>query len=96
VNVAKEETRRIHQRAPAFLGRDLKAPEDGSRERLLNRALRRSISHRRAIIVVIRYQLDQKLRELKESCPQLTQAMTVAERSPPQPSYLRVRGDYRT
>ncbi|MFN3324944.1 MAG: PSD1 and planctomycete cytochrome C domain-containing protein [Bryobacteraceae bacterium] len=41
-------------------------------------------------------ELDRKLRELKQSYPQLTQAMAVAEGPAPGPSHLRVRGDYRT
>jgi mono/diheme cytochrome c family protein len=41
-------------------------------------------------------ELQKKLRELKDQYPQLTQAMTIAESAAPQPSYLRVRGDYKT
>ena len=40
-------------------------------------------------------ELDKKLRELKDSYPQLTQAMTVAESAHPHPSYVRVKGDYK-
>lgn len=36
------------------------------------------------------------LAKLKADYPQLTQAMTIAEHPAPQPSYLRVRGDYKT
>ena len=36
------------------------------------------------------------LAKLKTDFPQLTQAMTLAENPVPQPSYLRVRGDYKT
>jgi mono/diheme cytochrome c family protein len=41
-------------------------------------------------------ELQKKLRELKDQYPQLTQAMTLTESTTPQPSYLRVRGDYKT
>lgn len=41
-------------------------------------------------------ELDGKLRTLKEKYPQLSQAMTVAELPKPKPTYLRVRGDYKT
>ena len=41
-------------------------------------------------------ELDQKLKALKAEYPQLSQAMTMEESSNPHPSYLRVRGDYRT
>ena len=41
-------------------------------------------------------ELDKKLRELKQTYPQLSQAMTIADASQPAPSHLRVRGDYRT
>ncbi|HUQ94845.1 MAG TPA: PSD1 and planctomycete cytochrome C domain-containing protein [Bryobacteraceae bacterium] len=41
-------------------------------------------------------ELDEKLKKLKEEYPQLTQAMTVAQEQSPKPSYLRVRGDYRS
>ena len=41
-------------------------------------------------------ELDKKLRALKAEYPQLSQAMTIAESPTPHPSYLRVRGDYRT
>lgn len=41
-------------------------------------------------------ELQKKLRELKAQYPQLTQAMTIAEAHTPQPSFLRVRGDYKT
>lgn len=41
-------------------------------------------------------ELQKKLRELKAEYPQLTQAMVLAETDTPQPSYLRVRGDYKT
>jgi len=41
-------------------------------------------------------ELDGKLRELKESYPQLTQALSVADEQTSEPSHLRVRGDYRT
>jgi hypothetical protein len=40
--------------------------------------------------------LDKKLRALKQTYPQLSQAMTVAESPDAGPSRLRVRGDYRT
>ncbi len=40
-------------------------------------------------------ELQKKLRELKAEYPQLTQAMTLLESAHPQPSYLRVRGDYK-
>jgi len=36
------------------------------------------------------------LAKLKTDYPQLTQAMTLAENPKPQPSFLRVRGDYKT
>ena len=39
-------------------------------------------------------ELDDKLRALKTSYPQLSQGMVLAER-PPQATYLRVRGDYK-
>lgn len=41
-------------------------------------------------------ELDKKLRELKQTYPQLSQAMTVAEAGSPKKHHLRVRGDYRT
>lgn len=41
-------------------------------------------------------ELQKKLRELKAQYPQLTQAMTLVESTTPQPSHLRVRGDYKT
>ncbi|MCC6344416.1 MAG: PSD1 domain-containing protein [Bryobacterales bacterium] len=41
-------------------------------------------------------ELDERLRKLKDEYPQLTQAMTVDEGAGAAPSYLRVRGDYRT
>jgi hypothetical protein len=41
-------------------------------------------------------ELNKKLRELKQSYPQLSQAMTLSESTTPKPSYLRVRGDYRS
>jgi mono/diheme cytochrome c family protein len=41
-------------------------------------------------------ELDKKLKELRESYPQLSQAMTVTESQSAPPSHLRVRGDYRT
>jgi hypothetical protein len=41
-------------------------------------------------------ELDRKLRELKESYPQLTQAMTLAEATENRrPTHIRVRGDYK-
>ena len=40
-------------------------------------------------------ELDEKLRALKASYPQLSQAMTLTEFSQPQPTFLRVRGDYK-
>lgn len=40
-------------------------------------------------------ELDKKLRELKDTYPQLTQAMTLAESDHPHPSYVRVKGDYK-
>ncbi|MEO8127484.1 MAG: PSD1 and planctomycete cytochrome C domain-containing protein [Bryobacteraceae bacterium] len=40
-------------------------------------------------------ELDEKLRGLKSSYPQLSQAMTLAELRQPHPSFLRVRGDYK-
>jgi mono/diheme cytochrome c family protein len=40
-------------------------------------------------------ELDEKLRSLKDSYPQLTQAMTISEGPEPQPTYLRARGDYK-
>jgi hypothetical protein len=41
-------------------------------------------------------ELDKKLKDLRQTYPQLTQAMTIADPEPAQPSFLRVRGDYRT
>jgi mono/diheme cytochrome c family protein len=41
-------------------------------------------------------ELQKKLRELKVEYPQLTQAMVIAEDAQQHPSYLRVRGDYKT
>ncbi|MBI4903927.1 MAG: PSD1 domain-containing protein [Acidobacteria bacterium] len=41
-------------------------------------------------------ELDGKLRKLKESYPQLSQAMTVVESASTEPSHLRVKGDYRS
>ena len=41
-------------------------------------------------------ELDKKLKELRQTYPQLTQAMTVGDPEKAQPSFLRVRGDYRT
>ncbi|MCS7026032.1 MAG: PSD1 and planctomycete cytochrome C domain-containing protein [Bryobacteraceae bacterium] len=41
-------------------------------------------------------ELDQKLTELAAKYPQLTQAMTLQEEPSEQPTYLRVRGDYRS
>ncbi len=41
-------------------------------------------------------ELDKKLKALKVEYPQLSQAMAVVESPNPHPSYLRVRGDYRT
>lgn len=41
-------------------------------------------------------ELDEKLKALKAEYPQLSQAMTMEEVPQPHPSYLRVRGDYRT
>lgn len=40
-------------------------------------------------------ELDKKLRELYASYPQLTRAMTVADRAQMHPTRLRVRGDYK-
>ncbi len=41
-------------------------------------------------------ELQKKLRELKVEYPQLTQAMVLTETGKPKPSYLRVRGDYKS
>jgi hypothetical protein len=41
-------------------------------------------------------ELDKKLKALKASYPQLSQAMTLAESPDQHPTYLRVHGDYRT
>lgn len=41
-------------------------------------------------------ELDEKLRKLKDEFPQLTQAMVVVEPPTGGPSYLRVRGDFRS
>jgi cytochrome c551/c552 len=41
-------------------------------------------------------ELQKKLRELKTEYPQLTQAMVLAEATDQKPSFLRVRGDYKT
>jgi mono/diheme cytochrome c family protein len=41
-------------------------------------------------------ELDKKLKALKIEYPQLSQAMTMAESPNPHPSYLRLRGDYRS
>ncbi|MBS1829811.1 MAG: PSD1 domain-containing protein [Acidobacteria bacterium] len=41
-------------------------------------------------------ELDEKLRKLKDDFPQLTQAMVVTEPPGAKPSYLRVRGDFRS
>ena len=41
-------------------------------------------------------ELDKKLRALYDSYPQLSMAMAVSEAATPAPTYLRVRGDYRT
>jgi hypothetical protein len=41
-------------------------------------------------------ELDKKLKELYESYPQLSRAMTVTDSQSAPPSHLRVRGDYRT
>jgi len=41
-------------------------------------------------------ELDEKLRKLKEEFPQLTQAMVVVEPGGDKPSFLRVRGDFRS
>ncbi len=41
-------------------------------------------------------ELETKLTALKAEYPQLSQAMTMTESPNPHPSYLRVRGDYRT
>jgi mono/diheme cytochrome c family protein len=41
-------------------------------------------------------ELDKKLKELRQTYPQLTRAMTVGDPEKAQPSFLRVRGDYRT
>ena len=41
-------------------------------------------------------ELQKKLRGLKTEYPQLSQAMVIAEAAKPQPSYLRVRGDYKS
>ena len=40
-------------------------------------------------------ELDDKLTALKNSYPQLSQAMTVAETDAPQPTHLRLRGNYK-
>ena len=41
-------------------------------------------------------ELNKKLRELKTQYPQLSQASVISEVASPKPSYLRVRGDYKT
>jgi hypothetical protein len=41
-------------------------------------------------------ELDQKLTALKEQYPQLSQAMVIEESPKPHPTFLRVRGDYKT
>jgi hypothetical protein len=41
-------------------------------------------------------ELNKKLRELKAEYPQLSQAMVLAEKPKPEPSHVRVRGDYKT
>ncbi|MDX2268138.1 MAG: PSD1 and planctomycete cytochrome C domain-containing protein [Bryobacter sp.] len=41
-------------------------------------------------------ELKKKIAALKTSYPQLTQAMTLVERPVPQPSHVRVRGDYKS
>src|SRR5262249_52042833 len=40
-------------------------------------------------------ELDTKLKQLKASYPQLTQAMTIQEDPDQHPTFLRVRGDYK-
>ena len=40
-------------------------------------------------------ELQKKLRELKTTYPQLTQAMVLEESTAPHPTYVRVRGDYK-
>lgn len=41
-------------------------------------------------------ELDQKLTALKKEFPQLSEAMAVTEADDPEPSHVRVRGDYKT
>lgn len=41
-------------------------------------------------------ELQKKLRELKTTFPQLTQAMVIEESDKPHPTFVRVRGDYKT